>query len=313
MRKAITSARFMPGTLMSGTVSPSSHDGDVTKLGVCLVPTQPPERLRSIVQSAEAAGLDEFWVWEDCFKESAIASAAAALAWTSRITVGIGIMPTPLRNAALCAMELATLARMFPGRLIAGLGHGVQEWMGQTGARVASPLTLMEEYAPAVRRLLAGERITVDGRYVRLDDVALDWPPDPPPPLMLGGTGPKSVAQAARLSDGNLLASALSEKEIGEICALVREHRTGDDHAVMAPLIAATGPGATDRVEAEVPKWSSPAGQGIGVGGDSEAIAARINRLAELGVTSVCIQPTEDEPDLDGFLRLLGAEVMPLI
>ena len=182
------------GTLMSGTVSPTGHDGDVPKLGVCLVPTQPPERLRSIVQSAEAAGLDEFWVWEDCFKESAIASAAAALAWTSRITVGIGIMPTPLRNAALCAMELATLARMFPGRLIAGLGHGVQEWMGQTGARVASPLTLMEEYRRRVRRLLAGERISVDGRYVRLDDVALDWPPDPPPPLMLGGTGPKSVS-----------------------------------------------------------------------------------------------------------------------
>ena len=49
------------------------------------------------------------------------------------------------------------------------------------------------------------------------------------------------------------------------------------------------------------------------MGGDAETIADRINRLAELGVTSVCIQPTEDEPDLDGFLRLLGAEVMPLI
>ena len=285
----------------------------MTKLGVCLVPTQPPERLRSIVQSAERAGLDEFWVWEDCFKESAIASATAALAWTSRITVGIGIMPTPLRNAALAAMELATLARMFPGRLIGGLGHGVQEWMAQAGARVASPLTLMAEYAPAVRRLLAGERVSVAGRYVRLDDVALDWPPDPPPPLMLGGTGPKSVAQAARLGDGNLLAAARSEAEIGDICALAREHRTNDDHAVMAPLIAATGPGAPERVEREMPKWSQPGSQGVGVGGDAAAIAARINRLAELGVTSVCIQPTEDEPDIDGFLGVLGAEVMPLI
>jgi alkanesulfonate monooxygenase SsuD/methylene tetrahydromethanopterin reductase-like flavin-dependent oxidoreductase (luciferase family) len=285
----------------------------VTKLGVCLVPTQPPERLRSIVQSAERAGLDEFWVWEDCFKESAIASATAALAWTSRITVGIGIMPTPLRNAALAAMELATLSRMFPGRLIGGLGHGVQEWMAQVGARVASPLTLMAEYAPAVRRLLAGERVSVEGRYVQLDDVALDWPPDPPPPLMLGGTGPKSVVQAARLGDGNLLAAALSDAEIGDICALAREHRTTDDHVVMAPLIAASGPGAAERVEVEVPKWFRPAGQGIGVGGDAAAIAARINRLAELGVTSVCIQPTEDEPDIDGFLQVLGTEVMPLI
>jgi 5,10-methylenetetrahydromethanopterin reductase len=298
---------------MTRTVSASGHDRDVTKLGVCFVPTQPPERLSSIARSAEAAGLDEFWVWEDCYKESAIASAAAALAWTSRITVGIGIMPTPLRNAALAAMELATLARMFPRRLIAGLGHGVQEWMGQAGARAASPLTLMEEYAPAVRRLLNGERVSVDGRYVRLDDVALDWPPDPPPPLMLGGTGPKSVAQAARLGEGNLLGSALSDAEIRDTCAVIREHRTSPAHPVMASLIAATGPGAAERVETEVPRWFKPAGQGIGIGGDAQAIADKINRLAELGLTSVCIQPTEDEPDLDGFLRLLGAEVMPLI
>ena len=81
----------------------------------------------------------------------------------------------------------------------------------------------------------------------------------------------------------------------------------------MAPLIAATGPGAAERVEAEVPRWFKPAGEGIGIGGDAQAIADKINRLAELGVTSVCIQPTEDEPDLDGLLRLVGAEVMPVI
>ena len=66
---------------------------------------------------------------------------------------------------------------MFAGRLIAGLGHGVQMWMGQVGAKAASPMTLLEEYATAVRRLLDGERVSVQGRYVQLDEVALDWPP----------------------------------------------------------------------------------------------------------------------------------------
>ncbi len=73
-------------------------------------------------------------------------------------------MPAPLRNVALTAMEVATLARIFPGRVIAGVGHGVQEWMAQVGGRVASPLTLLEEYAVALRRLLHGERVTVTGR-----------------------------------------------------------------------------------------------------------------------------------------------------
>ena len=53
------------------------------------------------------------WLWEDCFAESGIATAAAALAWTERLTVGIGLLPVPLRNVALSAMENATLERLF--------------------------------------------------------------------------------------------------------------------------------------------------------------------------------------------------------
>jgi len=210
-------------------------------------------------------------------------------------------------------MELANLSGMFPGRLIAGVGHGIQEWMGQAGGRVESPLTLLEEYATAVRRLLAGERVTVEGRYVKLDDVALDWPPATPPPLMLGGTGPKSVAQAARLGDGNLLASPLTDAEIRETCELIEQHRGRPDHPVLVPFIAATGPRAQERVDAEVPRWFRPADLGIGVAGDAAEIAGAIRRLAGLGVTSVGIQPTEDEPDLEGFIGFLGREVKPLL
>ena len=222
-------------------------------------------------------------------------------------------MPTPLRNAALCAMELANLAGMFPGRLIAGLGHGIQEWMGQAGARVASPLTLLEEYVTAVRRLLAGERVRVEGRYVRLNDVALGWPPAKPPPLMLGGAGPKSVAQAARLGDGNLLGSVLTDDEVHKTCTLIAQHRRHAEHPVLVPLIAATGPGARDRVAAEVPRWFQSADLGIGVAGEAAEIAGRIRRLAGFGVTSVTIQPTEDEPDLEGFIGFLGRHVRPLV
>jgi len=285
----------------------------MTALGLAFVPTLPPERLRSVATAVEAAGLDELWVWEDCFKESGVASAAAALAWTDRITVGIGILPAPLRNAALCAMEIANLERMFAGRLIAGIGHGIQLWMDQTGAKVASPMTLLEEYATAVRLLLGGEQVSVHGRYVQLNEVSLDWPPTPPPPLMLGGAGPKSLALAARLGDGNLLAGALTEEEISNACGLISEHRATDMHPVVATVIAATGPDAEARLVAERPRWFRPADAPIGVAGDAATIAASIHRLAGFGVTSVCLQPTEDEPDLAGFVHFLGSEVKPLL
>lgn len=282
-------------------------------LGLAYVPDLPPERLRELATTAEAAGLDEFWVWEDCFKESGIATAAAALAWTDRIAVGIGLLPVPLRNVALTAMEVATLERLFPGRLRAGVGHGVQDWMQQVGARAASPLTLLEEHATALRALLAGERVTTAGRYVTLDDVALDWPPSPPPPLLIGGTGPRSLALAGRLGDGTLLATAMTEEDVRSSCATVFAARDGVRHPVVVTVIVATGPGSRERVDREVPRWGRRAEEGIGLSGDADEIAAGLRRLAPLGITSVVVQPTVDEPDLTGFVRFLGREVRPLL
>jgi 5,10-methylenetetrahydromethanopterin reductase len=283
------------------------------RLGVAYVPTMPPEQLHALAVTAEGSGLDELWVWEDSFKQSGIASATAALAWTERITVGIGLLPVPLRNVALTAMEVATVERMFPRRLVAGVGHGVQAWMEQAGVRVASPLTLLREYATALRALLAGERVSVTGRYVSLREVVLDWPPAVPPPLMLGGAGPKALALAAELGDGTLLGNVLSASEVAEVAELVGRSAGRRPHALVSTQLVATGPDAAQRLEREVPRWGRPAGPGIGVAGDAQTIAAALRRLSDVGVTSVSVQPTEDEPDLLGFVRFLGTEVKPLL
>jgi hypothetical protein len=55
----------------------------IPTLGVVLVPTLAPEALRPLALAADRH-LDELWLWEDCFKESSIAAAGAALAWTER-------------------------------------------------------------------------------------------------------------------------------------------------------------------------------------------------------------------------------------
>ncbi|HET9648143.1 MAG TPA: LLM class flavin-dependent oxidoreductase [Microlunatus sp.] len=280
------------------------------------VPYLPPEHLRELAVAAEESGLDELWVWEDCFKQSGPASAAAALAWTKRLRVGIGLMPTPLRNVALTAMEIATLERLFPGRLTPGVGHGVQEWMAQVGARAGSPLTLLREYVIALRRLLAGEEVTVEGRYVRLDRVQLDWAPSTPPSIAIGADGPRSLAVAGELGDLYLLSAARTDDEIRTAIATVRESREAHQPdagalEVVGAQIVATGPGARERVDAEAPFWGKPAG--IGSAGGPDAIAADLRRLAGLGITSIAVQPTRDEPDLIGLVEFLGREVRPLL
>jgi 5,10-methylenetetrahydromethanopterin reductase len=295
------------------------------RLGVVFLPWLPPERVRSVALAADASGLDELWLWEDCFKESGIATASAALAWTERVTVGIGLMPAPLRNVALLAMEIATLDRLFPGRFIAGVGHGVQDWMGQVGGRVASPMTLLGEYVDALRRLLDGERVTTHGRYVHLDDVKLDWPPDRAPALMLGGEGPRTLAYAARVGDGTLLTGAQTEEQIAWACGVIEASNQqasnqqggsstpAERHQVMTLQIATTGPQAQQRLDDELALWDKPPGPGIGVAGNAQAIAESVRRLVASGVTAVAIQPTRDEPDLEGFIHFLGTEVRPLL
>src|SRR5690606_24675677 len=76
------------------------EDAVMTVLGAAVLPRRPPARLREVSQAADAAGLEDLWLWEDCFLESGVASAAAVLAWTMRLRVGIGLLPVALCNVA---------------------------------------------------------------------------------------------------------------------------------------------------------------------------------------------------------------------
>ena len=178
----------------------------MANVGMCFDRSLPAAFVVEVAETLEAAGVDQLWVIEDCFYTAGISLAATALARTERLTVGLGILPAVARNPAITAMELATLADLAPGRLLAGIGHGVQGWMHQMGARPASPLTALDEVITVVRRLLHGESVTFDGRYVTMRDVALDAPPDRVPPVLAGVRGPKSLSLAGRVADGVVLA-----------------------------------------------------------------------------------------------------------
>ncbi|WP_261719344.1 LLM class flavin-dependent oxidoreductase [Streptomyces sp. FZ201] len=290
----------------------------MTHLGAILRPQLPPEDLRPLAQLADACGLEEPWVWEDCFREGGVSSAAALLAWTERVKVGIGLLPVPLRNVAVTAMEVATLERMFPGRAVITVGHGVQEWMEQVGARVESPLTLLREHLDALRALLRGEQVSTQGRYVRLDDVALDWPPAHPVPVLAGVTGPRSLRLSGEAADGTLLTASHSVDRVRQAKELIQQgreaaSRTAEPHPLTVYLLAATGPGAADRLHKELAEEGLADVPGIGVAGDAHAVAEAVQRMAEAGADTVVLQPTGDEPDPAGFVRFAAEDVRPLV
>ncbi|ASQ93203.1 LLM class flavin-dependent oxidoreductase [Streptomyces sp. 11-1-2] len=176
------------------------------RVGVLLPRDLPVRDVLPYARRAEELGFDQVWVVEDLGWRGALAQAGPVLASTTGITVGIGIMPAGARNVCFAAMELATLAQLYPGRLITGIGHGMPDWMRQAGAWPASPLTLIKEYTTALRLLMRGEPGPADGRYVRCEGVVLTETPDIVPPVILGVRGPKSQAAAGEVADGLLLA-----------------------------------------------------------------------------------------------------------
>ncbi|MET7475188.1 LLM class flavin-dependent oxidoreductase [Streptomyces sp. NPDC005648] len=290
----------------------------MTGLGAVFRPQLPPERLRAVARLADESGLDELWLWEDCFREGGISTAAAALAWTERVRVGVGLLPVPLRNVAITAMETAALHRMFPGRAIVAVGHGVQDWMGQVGARAESPITLLREHLHALRTLLRGERLTTTGRYVRLDDVALDWPPATPVPVLAGATGPRTLRLSGEAADGTVLTASTPPDGVRRARGLIDEGResagrTADPHEIVVYLLTATGPDATARLRAELTAEGDASVPDLGVAGDAGTVAKAVERLAEAGADTVILQPTADEPDPEAFVRFVAQDVSPLV
>jgi alkanesulfonate monooxygenase SsuD/methylene tetrahydromethanopterin reductase-like flavin-dependent oxidoreductase (luciferase family) len=272
--------------------------------------------MRDAALAADDAGVPELWLWEDCFRESAFAAASAVLAWTDRLRVGIGVAPMPLRNVALTAMEIATVERLFPGRLIPGVGHGVLPWMEQVGARVASPLTLMREYVPALRALLAGEEVSTAGRYVTLDHVRLDWPPAQAPRIVVAGEGPKTVRLTGQVGDGTVLPAGSNPERVARTLAGALDGRAdagrGDDHELVVFVSAAFGADARAQLAGDLLRNSDAVDPALLVAGDAAEVTAMIEPFFAAGATSVILQPREEEQDLVGYMAAVG-EVARLI
>lgn len=282
----------------------------VPRTGCVYRPQTAPERIAAAAAAADAAGLDELWLWEDCFLAGGISAAAVALSHSSRLTVGVGVLPVPLRNVALTAMEIATLARAFPGRVRIGVGHGVQDWMAQVGEKVGSPMTLLREYLTCLTALLRGERVTFQGRYVSLEGVQLDWPPAPAPAILAAAEGPKTLRMSGELAAGTVITSGTSPDQLRAAVSRIREGSGSRPHTIVTYLLCTTGPDAGRDLLDEIGEWGYDAGADLGVWGTADDIAGGAQRWLDAGADTLVLQPRASTP-IEQFVEFVGAEVSP--
>src|SRR5438270_8791193 len=136
---------------------------EVPQVGVVL-PTREalragtPALVARFGEAAEAAGLDSVWAGDSLLARplfDPFTVLATVGARTERVLLGTGALLAPLRHPVLAAQALASLDQLSGGRLIVGVGRGLD--------------------LPETRREFAAAGVPFEQRSRRLDDAISVW------------------------------------------------------------------------------------------------------------------------------------------
>ena len=141
----------------------------------------------NVAQLAEKAGWDGFFVGDAIWVVDPVVALTAAAMTTSRIHLGIMVIPMPLRRPWKVASETAGLDNLSGGRLILGLGTGAV-WMGWQGfpdevteTRVRAEM--LDEGIDILTLLYRRKQFDYDGKHYHVKLTLVDEMHYPPPPL----------------------------------------------------------------------------------------------------------------------------------
>jgi 5,10-methylenetetrahydromethanopterin reductase len=162
-----------------------------------------------IVKYAEGQGFDAVWQADSRLVRDCMIPMAAFAAVTDTIKIGSGVVDCWSRNPARLAAMFSTLDDLAPGRTILGIGAWWDPLAAKVGIDRARPLTVMREIVTAVRALLHNETVTMDGVYVHLDGVELDYVYQERRaknvPIYIGATGMQMMELTGEIADGCVL------------------------------------------------------------------------------------------------------------
>jgi probable F420-dependent oxidoreductase len=126
-----------------------------------------------------------------------------ALAATTDLDLGVGVVPVQTRTVFTLGMTAVSLAQLSGGRFALGIGASSEVLVNRFGGQPFDrPLQHLREAALALRPILRGERSTFEGRHVRVGGYKPPTPPPAPVPLFFGSLNPRSLRLTGELADG---------------------------------------------------------------------------------------------------------------
>ena len=288
--------------------------------------------LREAALAAERAGFDSLWFddhlladegdWHDP-KLEGWTSLAALAPLTSTARLGLLVAANTFRNPGLTAKLATTLDHLSGGRFTLGIGGG---WFAREheafgfdfGAGFGERLDRLEEAVGIIERLLAGERVTHNGRfYLMVDAICEPRPLRRRLPILIGGSGrEKTLRTVARHADmWNAYAAPERVKEslaiLRDRCADIgRPFEAIDKTVYMEVVIRASESDVRDAwsevedrhgIRGRIGSDGTP--RLLNVGGPPEAVADYVRGFAALGIAEV-IWIFRNPFDLETMARL---------
>jgi probable F420-dependent oxidoreductase len=246
-----------------------------------------------VARAAEDGGLDSGWIADHLLYRAedgqeyglheAWTMLAGIAAVTSRIELGPMVLCTSFRNAVLTAKMAAALDVVSNGRLILGLGCGWHEpEYDAMGLPFADRVSRFEESLEIITRLLAGERVSLEGRYTTIRDAVLLPRPARPIPILVAARRERMLRLTARHADlWNTAWYGLPDDRLRDAFAGLDEALAAEGRPADA-LVRTVGIEVRDPDQPPVPEPSERA-----IAGDVDELAAALDAYARLGVGHV--------------------------
>jgi alkanesulfonate monooxygenase SsuD/methylene tetrahydromethanopterin reductase-like flavin-dependent oxidoreductase (luciferase family) len=180
------------------------------KIGVQLPEVEREVRwpeLALIARTAEEYGFDSLWVGDhllyrgdgraergpwDCWT-----TLAGLAGITERVVLGPLVACTAFHPPGILARQAAAVDELSGGRIVVALGAGWNETEFRAfGLPFDHHVSRFEEAFTIIRRLLAGEHVSFDGRFHSVEDAVILPAPARPPKLMIGANAPRMLSIA---------------------------------------------------------------------------------------------------------------------
>jgi len=146
----------------------------------------------------DVVGIPEHHASPDGYLPAPLVFAAAVAARTRRIALRTSVLLAPLHDPIKLAEDAAVVQVLSGGRLRLGLGAGYRpSEFAMFGTQRSERRRRLSRAIEVLREAWRGEPFEYEGRRVVVTPV-----PEPPPPILLGGSHPAVARRAARVADG---------------------------------------------------------------------------------------------------------------